>query len=107
MGSGGEELGESLPKYRVVMGRTREEIEEKLNTLAEVGYSLREVVVDSNMAYPYRAIMSLKDRGKYEDIESLVKVDLEDVDEYLERGYVITEVYSKHAIMVLRRGEEE
>ena len=100
-GAGGVE--ESLPKYRVVKASSLSDLEMKITALADAGYKIRDFIINTDLAEWAVAVMKLEDKGKYEGIDSLIKVDLEDVDTWLERGYEVAVVYSKHAVLVHKR----
>jgi len=96
-----------LPKYRIIEVKRLDEFEREVNALVEQGYALKTFIYECKDHDPYVALMELKDKGKYEDIDSMIKVDLEDVDLWLEKGYEVSEVYSKHAVLIHRGGKNE
>jgi hypothetical protein len=70
-------------------------ISDKINPLVAQGYRVH--TIDFTAGH---ALMSLKSEGKYEDIIDLRDVLPEDVYDYLEKGWRVTESYSKRVRMV-------
>jgi hypothetical protein len=79
-----------LEKYEFCETTTTE-----INELAKLGYRVHTI----NFEYG-TALMSLKSEGKYDNIVDLRDVLPEDVYDYLEKGWRVTESYSKRVRMV-------
>ena len=96
---------ENLQKYVIIREDSSNDINERIDEYVKLGYRLHTLTtptysVDSVGYVSYVALMSLKDTGKYDDITELEDVQPIDVNDYLHKGYVILETFSKSVRMV-------
>ena len=73
-------------------------------------YSLREPIVytyqddfSGQVKTDVEYLLSLREPSKYEDITNLIDVEPSQVDEYLAKGYTVTDSWSKFIRMVKKR----
>ena len=73
-------------------------------------YSLREPIVytyqddfSGQVKTDVEYLLSLREPSKYEDITNLIDVEPSQVDEYLAKGYIVTDSWSKFIRMVKKR----
>jgi len=94
---------EALRKYRVVLSKSSDEFEDKLNALAEVGYGIRYVDTEN---YPF-AVMELPDKPDLAQATNFVKVEHDAntkdgtplIEQLHSKGWRIMSEYSKHVNM--------
>jgi len=93
---------EKLPKFRVVWSSASEEFESKVNALLEVGYKIRNIVVDPDLPNLYRAFMMLSGDAELSDAVDMARIELDTNKEgtpllakMLREGWVVTSEYSK------------
>ena len=91
---------EGLRKYRVVLSKSSDEFEDKLNALAEAGYGIRYVDTEN---YPF-AVMELPDKPNITQATNFVKIELDEntkdgtplLEKMLREGWIVISEYSKH-----------
>ena len=97
-----------MPKYRIVWSSKEDDVEQKMNALAEVGYilaSFNYVAGDNqDLNDVYHAVMKL-DEGSYEGVTNLRDVSPELVDDALASGWEIasSSISTKFVRMIRRR----
>jgi len=94
-------------KYVTVITESTYDANEYHLEYTEKGYRLHTQNVVSNTAdgVPYREIIltySLQEDSKYENITNLKDVDPSEVDNYIAKGWTVTESWSKIVRMVKR-----
>ena len=91
-------MSEEFPKYRLVLYQHEENYSDwaaKLNALAEVGYRVHTIDMETGVA-----LLSLKSDSKYDNIKGLVDVAPHEVNTMLEEGWIVAESWSKNVRMV-------
>lgn len=98
---------EKPEKYRVVIGRGRNEFEGKINALAE-NYYLKNVlgIEDEASYHTFAGVMSRREKTESKSVEKFVDAPNDEVQDYLDKGYEIEQIYSKHTVLTKTREEK-
>lgn len=78
-----------LPKYRTVVTENAGELQEKMNALAELGYTFKQVVISDRDETPFLiAVMTIQE-GDYTGVKQLRDIAPELVTDALSSGWEI------------------
>lgn len=97
-----------LPKYQIIESSSLFEVNTEIGEAVEQGYKLHtftalELEEERGRGPQYIAVMSLSSSTNYDSIERLVDVSPAEVNDYLDKGYIVADSWAKNIRMVKKK----